>query len=447
MAADSNRLSIIKKHGQTCGKCGRLLGLGAVVTWSPGEASPYGSAWRCVEGDSACCPRDPSVIAAKRNGTPLPPSADVVVPGEKLDFTPSPGADTALMDDNVFPTSPALHGTDSTASAGGSDIVGMLAAAMAPRLQSMLQTKVDAKQVRSIVDDRVADLVESAIAQLEQRLRPVHRLEVRLPDGRIAHVDGAHPKLPEAIQLLQVCNAVYIYGPAGAGKTHAARQISDALNARFVPFQAGKLSTESLIRAFVDAHGKPQDTAFLDAYGSDDTLIFLDEFDRWPTHLQVLLNTALANGYLQARTGNVPRGKNYILAAGNTNMRGRDEYFPEAQASEFSTLDRFACLHWPYDTAHEDSIVESINPAPAAKSWVAWIRKIRPEAISGKRGKVLATPRAMYDGAKALRLTSLSVETLADAFVFKGIDKATRDYFVNTWPLPHVTESQRRLAA
>jgi hypothetical protein len=434
-----NRLSVVRTHGQKCGKCGKDQPIGSVVTWSPGEVSPFGSAWRCVEGDNACCPRDPAVIEAKRLGKPI---ADVVVvPAEKLDFAQ---VDADLMNDNVFPTDAAPTGKVDAASG---DVVGMLAAAMAPRLNSLLNAKVDAQQVRSIVDDRVADLVEAAMVQLEQKLRPVHRLEVRLPSGKVTQVDGAHPKLKVAVELLQCNGILYIQGPAGAGKSHAAKQIATALGCKFVPMQAGKLSTESLIRGFTGANDQRCNTLFVDAYQADDTLIFLDEFDRWPVHLQVLLNTALANEYLQSTWGDVPRGKNYILAAGNTNLRGRDEYYTEAQASEFSTIDRFPFLHWPYDTAHEDSIVSSINPSPAAKSWARWVRSIQSEALSGKRGKILATPRAMYDGAKALRLTSLSMEDLADTYVFKLVDRATRDYFVSAYPLPNVTESQRRIAA
>jgi hypothetical protein len=427
-----NRLSVIRKHGQKCGKCHKPLELGTVATWAPGGGE---TPWRCVEGPGACCPRTPEEIEAKKTGKPHPVQADT-----PFEFVPAPQTDAELVSDMVFPTPTPASETPAAGVTGASDPIGLLASAMFPHMEARLKAKVDAGQVQRIVDERTADLIESAIAQVKEWLKPVQVLEVRLPDS-VQRVEGAHPKLADAVQLLQVCNAVYIYGPPGAGKTFAAEQIAKVLNARLVPFQAGKLSTESIIRSFTDANGKAQDTAFMDAYSEDNTLIFLDEFDRWPTHLQVLLNTALANGYLQSRQGRIDRGKNFILAAGNTNLRGRDEYFPEAQASEFSTLDRFACLNWPYDEAHEDSIAESINPK--SKAWVAWIRKIRPEALSGKRGKVLATPRAMYDGAKALRCTTLTVDAIADAFVFKGIDKATRDYFVSAYPLPSIPRSDR----
>ena len=265
-------------------------------------------------------------------------------------------------------------------------------------------------------------------------------------NGDTSKLEGlVHKDIPEIAEMLLVSREVYAYGAAGAGKTFMSKQIADLLGLDFQFFQFGKMSPESVIKGFIDGNGQKQEQRFLNSVPRK-CLIVIDEFDRTPSHIAVLLNSLLANGYIDARghEGPIFRGQEcYILALGNTTMRGRDEYFPEAVAQEFPTLDRFKFYHVEYDADLETSISNGINPA--CRPWVKWVQALRPEAMSGKHGKVFATPRATYDGCKLLSHTSLSTERIVDATVFKGLDRSTRDKLVAQFPLTPVIEKRESM--
>lgn len=260
-------------------------------------------------------------------------------------------------------------------------------------------------------------------------------------EGTERKLEGfVHKDVSTIAEVLAVHRNVYIWGAAGAGKTTMASQIATLLTSGALEvIQCGKLSPESSLKGFVDGHGNKQEQRFIEALQRE-CIIFLDEFDRWPSHLTTLLNSTLANGYIDARGHEktiTRHEKCYILAAGNTTMRGRDEYFPEAIAQEFSTIDRFFYFHVEYDVELERGIAKSINPK--SNPWVKWVQKLRPEVMTGKHGKVVATPRASYEGAKLLlNARSLTVEQIADGTVFKGIDAATKQKLLEKFPLPEV---------
>lgn len=291
---------------------------------------------------------------------------------------------------------------------------------------------------KPVSDDTIIELIQENI------IRESH-VTLTFPTGEKREIKGlVHKDVAIIAELLPVHRNVYIHGGAGAGKTHMAHQIAELLGLPCEVFQLGKLSPESGIKGFIDGNGNKQEQRFIAAFQKP-CVIFTDEFDRWPSHLTTLMNSALANGYIDARgheTHITRHDQCYILAAGNTTMRGRDEYFPEAIAQEFSTIDRFFFYHVSYDVELERAVSDSINPN--ATAWVKWVQKLRPEAMSGKHGKVVATPRASYEGAKMLRYTSLPVAAIADGLVFKGIEPATREKLLTQFPLPEYTPESRK---
>lgn len=399
-----------------CKQCGKEMPAGSIASWE--SLAGQSGNWRCVEypDGSAGCWADrfaPEDIARKRNPAASPSPA-----------ASSNGNGNSHNGNGHFNTvsNPAAASSPNGAD-GLAAVLGPLAGAIAPYLEDRIAGKVD--------EDRVLELIEQAINSTSYT-----RIETTLNGEPLAKLEGAiHPQVPTILELLRCGANVYAYGPPGAGKTHLAAQVAQALNVPMHVFQLGKMSPESAIKGFIDASGTLREQEFLEAISSE-SLVFLDELDRWPAHLVTLLNSLLANGYIVARGhGQVRRhDRCYILGAGNTAMRGRDDYFPEATAQEFSTLDRFAFVHVDYDSSLEDTISLAINPA--AKPWVEWVRKLRPEALSGRHGKVLATPRAMYDGARYLRYTSLSVDAIARITVFKGISESTVTALLAQFPLP-----------
>jgi hypothetical protein len=458
-----SRLAKIKKHGQQCGECGKALEVGDLASWNSFDnvANQYGSKWRCVirisqETQYRGCWYDrfeAATIQAKLSGATASdvssgaPSIDAE--HSRSDFgleSPSSNGSLDLSADAVQDGSESLPErgpAPSLPSANGSsaaNALSVLVDAIAPQLEQRLRSKTDKAEVQGIVDrslkgfeDTVLDLVETALSSV-----PTTKIQVVDPNGvKLGNLEGTvHESVPKVVRLFAAgIRNVYLYGSPGAGKTFMADQVGQALGVPVVPIQLSKVSPESALKGFVDANGTKQEQAFIEAIQKP-CVVFMDEFDRWGVHLHALLNSVMANGYMVARGYAEPIQRHaqcYILAAGNTTLRGRDEFFPEAQASEFSTIDRLTFVHVAYDEQMETRIAAAMYPQSGP--WVSWIQKIRPEALSGKHGKIVATPRASYEACKLFAAGFTATEA-ADMLVFKGIDPATRDKFIGMYPLP-----------
>src|SRR5579871_3061229 len=373
------------------------------------------------------------------NETPLP---------EPNPFTP-PKDDVYMPVDTPKPTPiPEPIPSPSEATTAIQALANVMLGPLASKIQSLenLDAKVDqavsaamsALNVQSIDETRVIDLVRKHSVK-ESRIEFVTPDTTRKLEGLV------HKDVPTIAEMLLVAQNVYIYGAAGAGKTFMARQIADLLGLEFHPFQISKMSPQSVLKGFIDGNGGKQEQRFINAVQRP-SLIFFDEFDRWPSHITTFLNGFLANGYIDARGHEHPisrHSESYVLMAGNTSMRGRDEYFPEAVAQEFPTMDRAKFFHVEYDQNLEQGVALSINPN--CTPWIQWVQGIRPEAMSGKHGKVFATPRATYDGAKLLGYTDLSATLVADACVFKGLDKSTREKLLTQFPLASLDSCRKTM--
>lgn len=232
-------------------------------------------------------------------------------------------------------------------------------AALIEALNGLLAPSVDLEELRKMVDQAVEDKVKD--------VRPI-KLEVKSPKG-INVVEGTlHKAFEEVLTYVSGGDAVYLYGPAGSGKTHMAAQIAKALGLEF--YYSGQLSQEYKFAGFTDANGHYQPTPFYKAW-TKGGLYFFDEFDRSLADVCTDLNGALANGIFDfpAPIGTVEKHPDFrCLAAGNTIGRGATGVYVAANALDGSTLDRFMPVEMTYDTRVEDAI---------DKDAAAFVRAIR----------------------------------------------------------------------
>lgn len=182
------------------------------------------------------------------------------------------------------------------------------------------------------------------------------KIEVKTPEG-VHEVEGVtHAKFKSIVDLVYNGQPVYLYGPAGTGKTHLASQIAKALGLNF--YYSGQLSQEYKFTGFTDAMGKFQPTPFYKAW-TEGGLFFLDEMDRSFPDVLTDLNGALANGIFDfpAPIGVREKHPNFrCLAAGNTLGRGATGSYTAANALDASTLNRFFMVNIDYDKRIEDAI-------------------------------------------------------------------------------------------
>lgn len=148
---------------------------------------------------------------------------------------------------------------------------------------------------------------------------------------------------------------LYMYGDAGTGKSHTAKQVADALGLNFYESQQVLFAHE--MKGYGDAGGNFVPTPFFKAF-TEGGLFFLDEIDASQPEALVVLNTAIANGRFDFPViGNVKAHENFrVIAAGNTKMTGADLEYTARSVQDASTKNRFFFVHVDYCTDIENML-------------------------------------------------------------------------------------------
>jgi len=249
------------------------------------------------------------------------------------------------------------------------------------------ESHLNASFIRQMIDNVVADKLPNQIV-----VRHEGNQEIKL-EG-LAHFKFA--------SLLAKCQArdkdgnrlnVWLTGPAGTGKTTAAKFVAKALGLEFR--YTGAIDTQYALTGFVDAHGKIVSTEFRKAYVEGGTFLF-DEVDGSSPNATLAFNAALANGHACFPDGNFERHKDcLIIAAANTWGLGATHDYVGRNKLDAAFLDRFVFQDWPIDEALER----------ATSGNTAWFERVvsvrRKVTAMGLKG-IMITPRATYFGAALL---------------------------------------------
>ena len=140
--------------------------------------------------------------------------------------------------------------------------------------------------------------------------------------------------------------AVYLYGPAGTGKSALAEQVAEHLGLNFYPMST--VTQEFKFTGFIDGHGTFHDTNFYKAV-KNGGIFFIDEMDSCSSDVLVGLNACLANGYFDFPNETIKAHKDFrVISAGNTIGRGASDDYVGRQALDLSTLDRFLAIKIDY---------------------------------------------------------------------------------------------------
>lgn len=171
-----------------------------------------------------------------------------------------------------------------------------------------------------------------------------------------------HPMLETLVRLAAARDGkgnrlnIWIAGPTGSGKTHAARQVADALGLDW-GFHGTMAMTHELL-GFVDAGGTYHSTQFVERFRNGGVCL-LDELDSWDQQATMALNAPLSNGQLALPTGEiVDRHPDFVcLGAANTFGEGPTAAYIGRNRLDAAFLGRFPTkLTWGYDTALERAL-------------------------------------------------------------------------------------------
>jgi cobaltochelatase CobS len=294
-------------------------------------------------------------------------------------------------------------------------------------------------RVKAIARAELQDLVDQRIKT------PAQVIEIGLSKSggeTIKVKERTHNQFGKLLYLLSKGEHVYLWGPPGTGKSHAAWQAARLLKRTYGFLALNSQTPDSRLFGFINAvSGKYVPTEFHNCYKVGKSIFCLDEADNAPGGLLTTLNGMHAAPRGAFPCGTVPMGKDYALVAtGNTCGRGADDLFPDRWSFDQAFADRFSFLYWGYDEDMEHALATEINPA--AEAWVEWIFKIRIYCAENYP-KLFATPRASYRGAKFLKDAVLSIEEIAECVLFKGFDRDSKSAILREHPLPAVIMSKK----
>lgn len=182
---------------------------------------------------------------------------------------------------------------------------------------------------------------------------------VKLKDTELGRSGTAffHEKFEEILEEVQLDEPVMLIGPAGSGKNYTIEQVSKALGKKM--YYTNNASNEFKLTGFIDAGGIYRETEFYRAF-KNGGIFFLDEIDNSDPSALIVINSALANGYIAFPHETIERHKDFrIVAAANTWGKGSDLEYVGRNVLDAATLDRFDNIFFDYDRKLEASLYPS----------------------------------------------------------------------------------------
>lgn len=294
------------------------------------------------------------------------------------------------------------------------DDAAQIAAVIATALGKRKGAAVDMDQVKVMVD-----------AAVKQAMTDVQLVTVKLERtngtswaGGTGTDEHIHPMF---LTLLQAAGCrdvtgnhinVWIAGPAGSGKTHAAKQMAKAMDREFGFHGAAAMAHE--LTGFVDAGGAYHETVFVRLFQAGGVCL-LDELDGWDNAALLALNAGLANGQLSLPNGKiVQRHPDFIcLGAANTFGQGATASYVGRAKLDAAFLSRFPVkLSWGYDEKLERAICGDAQ-------WANVVQSAR-KAADAAGLQIIIDPRHSIAGA-ALLASGMGVDEVKRITFLSGL--------------------------
>lgn len=222
------------------------------------------------------------------------------------------------------------------------------------------------------------ELDENKVIELITKHAKPYTAETRIfinNEAKAAVTGRQHNKLAQVLRYVQIRQSLYLYGPAGTGKTQLAETAAQAVNLPFYPISVCGQTTKSDLLGYTTANGSYIETIFRTAYENGGVFL-LDEIDNGNPNVTAVLNSALANGVCTFPDKVVKRHPDFIcIAAANTFGTGASAEYIGRNPIDAATLDRFKQIFVDYDEELEMELF------PNAAAIVQKLRK----AMKGER--------------------------------------------------------------
>lgn len=320
---------------------------------------------------------------------------------------------------------------------GDKNLAQMLADVIGPYVTG----KLDRDEVVSLIDERIHSFT------LPRRVEIVTAAEVAKDIG-VQHVH-----FDAVLRLASARLNVWLYGPAGSGKTSIASAIADALELPFYNMSVCQQTTKSDLLGYKNpGTGEYVSTLLREAYENGGVFL-LDEVDGGNPNVMMVMNSLIANEEQGFPDGMIRKHIDFrLIAGGNTIGMGANAQYVGRSKLDEATRDRFVLMEFPYDPAIEavmcgvspDCFSDAMRPTPfvfhetgdkedeardielrnqvelRCMDYCRQVTQIR-NAIDATGVRHIVSPRASKAGCTMLRLGFSLKDTLSMA-VWKGLD-------------------------
>ena len=183
---------------------------------------------------------------------------------------------------------------------------------------------------------------------------------------------------------------IWLYGPAGTGKTTICKEVSSALGVPCTVLSCSAGTSPAEITGF--KFPEPRPSAVSRAVGIAGVVV-LDEITMLDPGVAAVANALLANGEIETSTGHVVRHADcVIIATANLTGTGSDRFYIGNNQLDASTLDRFSggFVHVEYSAEYEARFNSDV---------VAFVQGLR-RVIKSNGLRRIASTRAIIAGDK-----------------------------------------------
>jgi len=174
-----------------------------------------------------------------------------------------------------------------------------------------------------------------------------------------------HRLAPKLLALLAAGAQPLLVGPAGTGKSHAARAAAQTLGYAYGDQSLSAGVSESALMGWLlprtDGPGFAyMPSPFVRLYEAGHSLFLLDEMDAASPDMLVIANAALSNGGFtvpqRQEAPYVARGQNALIMGACNTINGADEQYSARVQIDAATANRFYTLIWPHDPRLERAL-------------------------------------------------------------------------------------------
>ena len=223
----------------------------------------------------------------------------------------------------------------------------------------VIKKTIDSYQVEQNIDATLKSTFDKILEEYTQTINVPIAYNVYLNGTQVGQTKGGfyHEKFQQILRQTQLDEPIMLIGPAGSGKNVACAQVAESLGLHM--YYTNNASNEFKLTGFIDAGGNYRDTEFYKAF-KNGGLFFLDEIDNSDPSALIVINSALANGYMAFPHETIDRHPDFrIIAAANTWGKGADLQYVGRNALDAATLDRFDNIFFDYDKHLEECLYPS----------------------------------------------------------------------------------------